>query len=136
MKKIEDYLHLYIGCETNFGKLVAIDYYSNYAVCLIENRLEAGDLKECKPILRPLSDMTEEEAKKLLTIRYHHPGQEPIYQRHSSLCIDFKFYYSETKFSETQLDYDCLDAFSVHYLISIGIDLFGLIESGFAISIK
>ncbi len=71
MKDIKDYLHLYLGCDTldkdnNRSYLVAVYddgvgfvRYANEAVCISFNR----DVH--KLILRPLSDMTEDECKYL-----------------------------------------------------------------------
>lgn len=78
-KKIEDYLHLYLGCEiTWFDKNLSSLQYSGklvgamgrgpmgYEFCIYET---TGDIKypkttfhEIKPILRPLSSMTRGEA--------------------------------------------------------------------------
>lgn len=79
--------------------------------------------------------MTEDEAKELLRIRYSKPGFNfnPIYERHSSLCIDFKFEHEAGRFNHTQLDWDCLDGESIRYLLSKHFDLFGLIDAGLAI---
>lgn len=80
-KQLKDYLHLYLGCEMACHK----DFIPNSreestrgeGFCILtpdllsdidRNRLEYGT-PHFKPILRPLSDMTEEEAKEAYTIR-------------------------------------------------------------------
>ena len=70
----------------------------------------AHDLKEFKPILRPLSDLTEEYVSK-------------------KTIEDYKFCSSIdiTK---------CLTYHSLTYLLSLHFDVFGLIEKGLAIDIN
>ena len=57
--KIEDYLHLYLGCDTNHGKLVGIN--RNICFMLSQNReINPANLSEqsqtIKPIFRNLAD--------------------------------------------------------------------------------
>lgn len=79
-KRIEDYLHLYLGCSvmveqlknnsnntanktvlTGPYKLIAVDLSDNNRVIKLDGHtLVATDT--IKPVLRPLSDMTEDEA--------------------------------------------------------------------------
>jgi hypothetical protein len=58
MKEIKDYLHLYLGCEmlTVDGRIVTLNL-TNLGFAL--KGIIGSELS--KPILRPLSDMTEEE---------------------------------------------------------------------------
>ncbi len=97
-KEIKDYLHLYLGCKVVFNeKLKAV----------ITHKLLADNLvpkEKLKPILRPLSDMTEDEDQEFEYIRYK-----------KDLSI-----YEGT-------------AMQTAYLLSKNFDLFGLIESGLAI---
>lgn len=116
MKKIEDCLHLYLGCEimdecnAKVGKLVGIDPFNTCPVVVQHATIWHLDYHEVKLILRPLSDMTEEEAKEhdLLT----------------DLC-----YSAANKF----WDRARTEAAVTSYLLKQGFDLFGLIEEGIAI---
>lgn len=103
MKNIKDYLHLYMGCQVMYdddqGKLT---YYLMY------NILATNEWHLVKPILRPLSDMTEEEMK-IVTV--------------SGLMSDLKYIINRNKWTPERF----------LYLLSKGFDLFGLIEEGLAI---
>lgn len=100
-------LALYLGCETNVGKLVGITERN----CLIEFRSQARivrlDFSEIKLLLRPLSSMTEEESK---TYRELH----------------------DKLFEDGCLNGEAWAQLTVH-LLSKGFDLFGLIEKGDAL---
>lgn len=142
--EIKGVLHFYLGCQVLIeSEMFGVNGKPDKIIDIL-TQVNADGSVECKnhtppeddfkPILRPLSSMTEEEAKELLRIRYARNGwAEPIYERHSSICIDFKFASSDGKFNQTQLDWDMLDAASVAYLISKGFDLFNLIPEGKAI---
>jgi hypothetical protein len=106
--KIEDYLHLYLGCETNNGKLVGI----NGSTCFIlsqNGQINPGDLNNrnqpIKPILRKFSDMSINESNEL---------------NNRGISIGQRKGYSFTP-----------DA--ILYLLSLRIDLFNLIAEGLAI---
>ena len=64
-KELKDYLHLYLGCEVlvegDIRKLITI--YLNGYVEVNYNDIGGQEfpINEIKPILRPLSDMTEAE---------------------------------------------------------------------------
>ncbi len=82
MKKINDYIHLYLGCdgqaEFNYdGKVQCVNckftgmFYDGQLVvkCKDKNGIEWANSSmvfpdQFKPILRPLTDMTEEESLK------------------------------------------------------------------------
>jgi len=57
-KKIEDYLHLYLGCDVRHNNGSIVKMNSIALNNMLNNKYE---MQEYKPILRPLSDMTEEE---------------------------------------------------------------------------
>ena len=66
--KIEEYLHLYLGCNTSHGKLVGI----NGSTCSIlsqNGEIKLVDLKDksqsIKPILRRFCDMSINESTEL-----------------------------------------------------------------------
>jgi hypothetical protein len=128
-KNIRDYLHLYMGCkvETNInGKYVhpygclSIDVIDSdtyntiiFNLKLSENDLEKGWVDNThlyvKPILRPLSSITEDEKNEASAFI------EPTNQ--------FRLYSSGyTHYAKC-----------THFLLSNGFDLFGLIEAGLAI---
>lgn len=108
----KDVAHLYLGCDGhyyylngNFSKEILIQIDTD-GRCLSNNRKMV--LSDFKPILRPLSDMTEEEEGEYWKIR----GTG---------------WTSET---ESQM---IREATGTKYLLSKGFDLFGLIESSQAI---
>lgn len=79
-KKIEDYLHLYIGCQVaedysgkGSGKLIGVDLFNRQAI-VKHNTIWPFDFLEVKPILRPLFDMTEDEAVQLLQVLFQSPS--------------------------------------------------------------
>lgn len=109
MPDIKDYLHLYLGSETNYGELLAVDYYNNVVGVLVDGKPEAGDLKQIKLILRPLSDMTDDEMFN---------NVEPMtYGLKSLRGIELHLQAAEL----------------TRYLLSKHFDIFGLIDAGLAI---
>ena len=106
--KIEDCLHLYIGCDTNHGKLVGI----NGSTCFIlsqNGEINLGDLNNknhsIKPILRKFSDMSISESTEL---------------NKRGISIGQRKGYSFTPEA-------------ILYLLTLRIDLFNLIAEGLAI---
>jgi hypothetical protein len=109
MKEIKDYLHLYLGCKIVFNDdmvWILSGVHRFYAI------LDGGafgvikvtDYSTIKPILRPLSNMTEDE---IMEWRLINAGsQMPTIQQ---------------------------SAEEVKHLLSKHFDLFGLIEAGLAI---
>jgi hypothetical protein len=116
MKKIEDYIHLYLGCEVmdlynnKVGKLVGV---SGKDVLVSHNTQWCLAHKEVKPILRPLSSLTGEEIEEMW---YGHTGAEVRGEMPNGLTVFFN-----------------VTPEHVAYLLSLGIDLFSLIPSGLAI---
>ena len=129
-KKIEDYLPYYIGQDI---QIPPKEEGAKFDVMQLTYEKFKYDLSNVKLYLRPLSSMAEEEAKEVIK-RQFRSWVKPIYEGHSSLCIDVKFQ-SEgfNKFTYTQIDYDRISPDSVHYLLKQGFDLFGLIEAGMAV---
>ncbi len=126
-KDIKDYLHLYLGCPAE------IHGYNTKIVDKVTSSSLTMITKGCKivPILRPLSDMTEQEAMelgKLLLLIPH--GQISAYKNtFGKWCV---------KWSEHYKDHWCIDGeiFNQHqtiYLLKEGFDLFELIADGLAI---
>lgn len=110
-KKLSDYLHLYLGCEAKSSegtmtyKLSSIDvkgrcmFYDGHG-----NDMWLGN--DFKLILRPLSDMTEEE-REIAVGEIKRSGSGSVLQSQSWE--------------------------SMRYLLSKHFDLFGLIDAGIAI---
>lgn len=96
MKKIEDYLHLYLGCE-------CLNSYNQIHTLTVDNFKTLSVWG--KPILRSVNDMTINEAIDIF----------------STLDIGISGAFTPTQFKK---------------LLSKHFDLFGLLESGFAIDAK
>lgn len=141
-KNIKDYLHLYLGCEVFVQKKQGNESLVKGRICEVTNGSNHGDwirvqfehvvkfmyynLDErssnfhtffigedhIKPILRPLSDMMEEE-------RAEFGWQDDA---------DF-----EELFKDGQISKNTYNAWMFPILLSKGFDLFGLIEAGLAI---
>lgn len=124
-KKIEDYLHLLIGCNVKLTggaifKLVGIKPMQakpiergiqTFAVLQHEDSIIDILAYHCAPILRPLSSMTEEDQRNLSR-------------------IDRAF---AERYSNDQERAFLIEAQKIQYLLSKHFDLFGLIEAGLAI---
>ena len=115
----KDVMHLYKGCEievrdkdfingVQYGKLQGYQFDDNL---LIDFEQSDGyeNIGKCKPILRPLSDMTEEEC---------------LYLNVAFMVVEK---WAKTAHKETWGTAEFL------YLLKQGFDLFGLIESGQAL---
>lgn len=124
-KELKDYLHLYLGCELLsistyeiVGKLEGI--VGSEAHFKVNGVWYSASLSNYKPILRPLSDMTDEEYDYLA----EHILDDIIWS--PATIYDFinilREKLSISKLAETN-----------YYLLSKHFDLFGLIESGLAI---
>lgn len=165
-KNIKDYLHLYLGCEvqTNIkiaqgehkpfklakAKLVDVDINGAYLIGLIlenDTDMEIYQPNEVKLILRPLSDMTEEEFTEVVMI--HWGISRDIIEQKISRIERTKEVKQNTKFG-TSIPYVAFDKEGKHYmtatfsdksctpeqfqyLLSKHFDLFRLIESKLAI---
>ena len=98
-------MHLYLGCNTNEGKLVGI-HQTSYLI-----QKENGEIipinksETIKPILRKLSDMNSNESEEL---------------NKKGVSIGQRKGYSFTPEA-------------IYYLLSLKIDIFNLIEEGLAI---
>lgn len=151
MKKLKDYLHLYLGCQVVFEDCCYDLVGINNEIPAEEEQLpvfiyndhighEQSSFDEVKPILRPLSDMSNVEAHTLYSKYFgkdfaldfsgdtgsanFHPKQVRVKSEHGLRIINGD-------------DYETGDfmkvAGIVPYLLSKHFDLFGLIESGRAI---
>lgn len=64
-KKISDYLHLYLGCECfNHLRLLGVEGNAAYVSHPATGRM-VKDINYLKPILRPLSDITDIHIEKI-----------------------------------------------------------------------
>jgi len=138
-KKLQDYLHFYLGCEVFWGDetsphsgtlvgMNGINTKNNYrAEIRIKQTAENSYysitplVSQCKIILRPLSDMTEEEVKWVYRKIHTHPLSYEAKRAIEHLVI---------RISEGTLG---TDAELYFYLLGQRFDLFGLIEAGLAI---
>lgn len=125
-KKIEDYLHLYLGCEvmgtepawgeSRKGYLTGIhgeyeaeiQFFEEDGVNVSESPAY-NKFTQVKPILRPLSSMTQEEADD--------------YNKKSATRFSLD-YFRDQVMEEAEV---------TRYLLSKHFDLFGLIDAGLAI---
>lgn len=106
MKNIKDYLHLYIGCKVSYTGMAN---NRTLTVKWLGGLLEANGWQNIKPILRPLSDMTEEEFKAAGLVTHPKHWKEHI--------ANYSFQIR-----------------TITYLLSRGFDIFGLIEENLAIN--
>lgn len=125
-KQLKDYLHLYLGCEcriTGYSELrhILMVNETGLSVCTgtdINGVHIWWKSKDCKLLLRPLSDMTEDEGFALSDIMGFFTPDNFIsaIKSGSKYVMDFRLSFELTQ-----------------YLLKQGFDLFGLIESGLAI---
>jgi hypothetical protein len=150
-KNIKDYLHLYLGCEMissitgeeGFLHSVNMEFKvcdpskrekSAYTSVQIKDRAEVRFITpEWRLMLRPLSDITEEEAVEVTKpiVVY---GDIKNYRTYRNPFMRIIVSWGEShieKYSPT--DEKCFIPEQFHYLLSKHFDLFGLIESGLAI---
>jgi hypothetical protein len=148
-KEIKDYLHLYLGCDTNYGLLEGIRDQYAYTIVSGKDTIR-GNVWDIKPILRPLSDMTDSE---LIEFAKIHNSDIEWYMQ-DGLCIGREnigvqqhFYFDDELFftaeicnnifgqeSEGDTQISNITPFeTTRLLLSKHFDLFGLIEAGLAI---
>jgi hypothetical protein len=167
MKKIEDYLHLYLGCDVNVtgeGKYNGVYTLEKIITCGFGVIITKPPMKvsfkmqhdKHKLILRPLSDMTEEELRIVLNFMETHFSKDSKLYSRIRERVEFTSkeiwaqWYCIKENGEKDIvanlshDIDGLSIFggnnyyrcylkTIPFLISKGFDLFGLIESGLAI---
>ncbi len=112
-RKIEDYLHLYLGCECKYRTTAIENAQWEWGIVDVRTlHCVYTGLWEIKLILRPISDMTEEEVAVLIE-----------FEKTNDLipCPHFNNIH-QTKHGE-----------QLRLLLAKGFDLFGLIEAGLAI---
>jgi hypothetical protein len=134
--KLQDYLHLYLGCYVAVkGERWVNNGFVGRLIGVTEDRALIefmGDnwekFEDFKPILRPLSDMTEEEFREIFNpIQPKDVADEDFKDAMQNLiengidAFDFDGMSAQTVFELTRK------------LLSKHFDLFGLIEAGLAI---
>lgn len=112
MKDIKDYLHFYLGCEAVTVKSKP-EIITGHIIDLVN-----GNFYHAKPILRPLSDMTEDELQECGNLVYDFSDDKSGLGLNDHRWEDF----------QTLL---CAEQF--HWLIKRHFDLFDLITDGLAI---
>jgi hypothetical protein len=134
MKKIEDYLHLYLGCECKYRTTAIENAQWGWGIVDVRtlHSVYTG-LWEIQLILRPLSNMTDGE-KIFIISNYIKPGwtgKQLLEDNEDDWAMRVRHiehgeksvYVSKKKF----------EPWLLKYLLSKGFDLFGLIEAGLAI---
>ena len=143
-KEIKDYLHFYLGCDVEHdkgiyrGTLIGIDSSCAKIHCDFFQRDKGHRVpkgkdfgyfdilqERMKPILRPLSDMTEEE-KQWVKLTWEAPFA--AFDREPDIRI---FDYDSMHQARVPSMLACAEV--TLYLLSKHFDLFGLIEAGLAI---
>lgn len=145
-KDIKDYLHLYMGCDALFynngfsyepTKDILQNIYLDeppiiHSVAIGHRTVTANYFRYIKLALRPLSDMTEKEARKLYSFRktpsYRFDGFEA--NNHSVLI-----FYKNGNGNRGSESFNKFYPEQMKYLLDIPqyFDLFGLIDAGLAI---
>lgn len=129
-KKIEDYLHLYIGCDAVMStdhwhepegdkrvKVTGIAHEArDYVFYLCESGTGNSEIKYFKPILRTLESMTEAELNECGNMVYDFSNDEWLLPH---------------KWEDFEL---MLCPEQSHWLIQRHFDLFGLIDAGLALN--
>jgi hypothetical protein len=134
MKEIKDYLKYHIGCDTDKGKLVGKDPYGSDIVVDEEGYIIALPQSEIKPLLIPLSKMTNEQAIELLQAK-----KADLWLDVSIIEItEFEFgfsgrYAGRRRWFNHTIRFDQLSQEQVHYLLQHDFDFFRLIEAGLAL---
>ena len=137
-KELKDYLHLYLGCKL---------LMPNGSIELLDGVM-VGCEPSGKPILRPLSDITPTEVLEICkieglvnaSISGHHLHITAIDDSYD-LVFDFKkqdslFISPIVYLKKNGSPYTLAKQFEItRYLLSKGIDIFGLIEDNLAVSV-
>jgi len=124
MTNLKDVLHFYLGCDirsiggADLGQLVGVGL-TQVIVCPKDKFDPRTTLMEyVKPILRRLSDMTEEEMNECGNMIYDFSGEPELNK--------WEWYNFEV----------CLAPLQFSWLVKKGFDLFGLIDSNQAVDAK
>lgn len=153
-KNIKDYLHLYLGCEVGIkdgGILYGnekMTEINTYGYVHLYERDGYWPIDQIKPILRPLSDMSEEERKELWKYIFKREFNENgiiVFRKDRTTSTEPRYVMSSglerlgiemngTIWADSDLSPFKHNQHEVTlWLLSKRFDLFGLIESGLAI---
>ncbi len=117
MKNIKDYLHLYLGCQVLCPKQIGWIHSQKTATLTLYFWYHNND-KKLTPILRPLSDIKEDERMEIMDIL------GLVYSEYIILALKDKTIYK----------IDLKNSFELtRFLLLKGFDLFGLIDDGLAL---
>lgn len=130
---------MYLGCkcqyridDTTFDEALIAVNLSGYA-WTTEPDGEPVEIKDIKLVLRRLSSMSEEEKISILKMRYDY-RPETKFEAGESVAIGLYYRYSfGRRWFNGLLQWWKLEAFEFAHLLSLGFDLFGLIDSGLAV---
>jgi hypothetical protein len=122
-KNIKDYLHFYLGCMCEGSPIKAKSFHAQLqqidvnGYCILADMSLTRHLSSAfvKPILRPFTDITDEEIDEVWN------GHEPKHV--------LKMEYSDGR----NVRQVALCSERTRYFLSRGFDLFGLIEAGLAL---
>jgi hypothetical protein len=139
-RDIKDYLHLYLGCDMQYN--THHEPQNEPYILTAKNLDEAIEFEE-RPILRPLSDITDEEIRELF--RHDKISKEysnVSYQRElvmNNILMGITVNYDVTTPDGTYshswtLRFSAINAHDFKWLLSKHFDLFQLIDAGLAIS--
>ena len=136
METLQQYLPLYLGQKIEYfdmfenkysiGVLNGIHTNTGHFSVFVEGTSSGHDIDKCKLILRPISSMTEEEAKELIA---------PLNELRIMSIKRGGIQYStpEMEFGSEFLFFSSLDPIRLKWLLSKGFDIFNLKEKGLAI---
>lgn len=141
-KNIKDYLHLYLGCQMERGGIVT------GALLDAANESAFNAWEDFKPILRPLSDITNREKTEIYKMIFgrEFPNSGQIFFRHDKTTSSDPRWILSTGVDRLGIEMDgtvwgdCDLNNKKHnqhlitlYLLKQRFDIFGLIEGGLAI---
>lgn len=124
-KNIKDYLHLYLGQQCRCYNHADREGWLETISCtiIIEYGDEDSEIEGIVPILRPLSDMTEDESRCFHSFGGRYSIVNPKYAINQIFGANL-FYEGDNGIQIAHL---------TQHLLSKGFDLFGLIDAGLAI---
>jgi hypothetical protein len=131
-KDIKDYLHLYLGCDVARFDSEGVRYKNAVNGAWLIEAFEKGgrNFYTYKPILRPISDMQDDELKAIAKIS-DIDFKERSFDHACALANVKTHGLNAIKFNE---NLNPIEVFEIsRFLLSCGFDLFGLIESGIAL---
>lgn len=149
-KQLKDYLHFYLGCQidtgTGYVTLTAVQKEvipcTNFRVIVLNGNVthELMWSDRCKIVLRKLESMTEEEAEdlaRLVTPKFRWEDIRILEVKPTEIhFMDGSKWYGDgvEEFNDCYISLIEFAPACFHYLLSRGLDLFGLIDAGLAIN--